>query len=270
MNFRIGGMLAGKTPFFHREADQLFMDMLKNVGTTQSYLHKQLALLQSIAENQTILRFLISCSHNTYTLEHTDYAMMVSLLKQIYDQHDEMYLTFIGILANEDALDNFGRTRQHECRQGLRAKYVMSERPWFLETMANGGNETITLPYRDTSGSYILSITKAIKSNGEVLGVFGFDMNLRAVIKNIKTNSRFLIVASKGEILYDSAQKVRNLFEKKYNLMMLVKPPLYKSIINNESRAAVDYFEERQTVLSFAPIINNKYYLLQLPTKNKN
>ena len=241
-----------------------------NTHIIYQYIHDIFNIIERMGKNRHFLNFLSTCNQDTYTIQHPIFPKVLEELKKVFEGNDDVYLTFISIKANEDSLDNFGRSRQHECKIGLREKYLMSERSWYKETDKQYGKPTMTLPYRDTSGSYIISFTKAIfNKKKEVIGVVGLDINLLNILKNINTSFRYLIVASRGEILFDSKEISFNIYQNKFNLMMLVKPDVFYSIMNNDSNKVYTQFDNKKRTIYYKPIIVDKYYFIQVNEKTQ-
>lgn len=240
----------------------------KNITMIHEYITTVFHLVEEMARNENFLQFLHTCDSDTYTIEHPLFEDVLRDLNHLFECHDDISLTFVSIKANEDSLDHSGRSRQHECRTGIRDRYLMSERSWYIETDKVHGNPTMSLPYRDTSGAYIISFTKAILAdNGEVIGVVGFDINLSKILRCIDTPYRYLIVASRGEILYDSKEETFSLYQNKFNLMMLVQPAVFYSILKNESENIYTLFDDKKRWIYYKPIIPKKYYFIQISEK---
>lgn len=248
----------------------LSSEIEKNTQLIHTYIEKVFSIVEEMGNNPIFIDFLYSCTPDTCTVEHESFEIVLQELKTLFEKNDEIYLTFVSIKANEDSLDHSGRSRQWECREGIRERYLMSERSWYRETDKVHGKTTMTLPYRDTSGAYIISFTKAIiAEDGEIKGVVGFDIHLSKILRYIQTPYRYLIVASRGEILFDSKKASFSLYQDKFNLMMFINPNVYKSIMQNQCEKELTVFDDKKRWVYYQPIIKGKYYFIQISEKIK-
>ncbi|BBE30044.1 methyl-accepting chemotaxis protein [Tepiditoga spiralis] len=59
-------------------------------------------------------------------------------------------------------------------------------RPWYKDALEKNGEIVITDPYADSSsGEMLITVTKAIIKNGEVVGVIGLDLNMNELVTKL-------------------------------------------------------------------------------------
>ena len=114
----------------------------------------------------------------------------------MYSSDSYIYLTFLGISGNGDALDNNGRSRQKEFLEGRRSEpYQMIQRSWYNEAIAEEQNcVTVTYPYVDTSKSYVISFVKKLYINETIKGVIGLDIVIDDLLGEIFQNELFKVI----------------------------------------------------------------------------
>ncbi|MDT8717592.1 methyl-accepting chemotaxis protein [Clostridium sp. 19966] len=66
--------------------------------------------------------------------------------------------------------------------------YDPTSRPWYQDAVNNDGKIIYTDPYKDvTTNKYIISIAKAVKSDGQVIGVLSIDLDLTDIAKTLSS-----------------------------------------------------------------------------------
>ena len=59
-------------------------------------------------------------------------------------------------------------------------------RPWYENTIKNLGKIVVSEPYKDVAtGNYVISISKAVEYNGQVVGAIAMDINLEVISKQL-------------------------------------------------------------------------------------
>lgn len=248
--------------------DNVIIEEIKQFQQTVSdYFLDHLKRVDRQATNNTIIAFLKNCKRDTYTIEDEKYPEVLSELQKIKKDSREIYLTFIGIKCNEDAIDNFGRSRQQECREGLRDNYVVSNREWYIETLKSKTPKepTITLPYRDTSGSYVISITKEVSDErGKHLGAVGLDVLVRNIAIKLNTKNHLVILTESGEIVYNSETYIRDILEKRHNILLLLEPDVLDIVKSKEIGCHHSKINGKDCTLGYCCLVQNKYYLISI------
>jgi hypothetical protein len=238
------------------------MDMVRQINTI---IQDKFAMLDDITSRTVLLDFLQTCNENTVTVEHPDFLETIDHLRNIKKQYKEIYLCFVGIPGNEDAIDNNGRSRQDEVRKGLIKDYYLSQREWYIEVRQNGGRHTITSPVRDSSGSYVISILKDVQGpSNDYIGVIGFDLGIKHLVQNIKTDNRIILASEKGEIVFDSGYSIRRPLESRYNLRLLFDRNIVRDIYAGASNCKLTSLDSHPCLVSYCPVHDGKYYLVQV------
>lgn len=244
------------------------MDEIKQFQQVFSdYFSEESKHVARLAANESIVTFLSSCNSGTNTIEDVNYQDILSVLKETKDSSNQIYLTFIGINGNGDQIDNFGISRQQECREKLRDEYVVTKRSWYLETLrSETPNEpTITLPYMDASGSYVISITKVVlDEKGNHLGVVGLDVLVRNIALRLNTNNHIVIITESGEIVYNSETYIKDILEKRHNILLLLETDVLDIVKSNKIGYTPSKISSKDCMLGFACLLHNKYYLISI------
>jgi methyl-accepting chemotaxis protein len=64
--------------------------------------------------------------------------------------------------------------------------YDPTQRPWYVQAVANKGKLIVSDPYKDAiDGSMVVTISKSVEYNGELVGVIGMDLNLNEVSEDL-------------------------------------------------------------------------------------
>ncbi|WP_163349576.1 methyl-accepting chemotaxis protein [Desulfovibrio sp. JC010] len=95
---------------------------------------------------------------------------------------------------------------------GMPSGYDPRARPWYTEALAAANDTSVSKAYKSTTGVAVSSITAKIRSNGRVVGVVGFDINLSTltdVVSAIKIGKTGYIILMEGDntILSDPVNK---------------------------------------------------------------
>jgi hypothetical protein len=239
----------------------LYNDYIKD------YFARKFEVIEKLANHNEVIEFLSTCNQNTYTVQHDNYEEIIHTLRKIYEEWSDIYLVFIGMYCNGDAIDNNGRSRQHECREGLRQFYISYEREWYKETQQDANNlePTVTLPYRDTSGSYVVSITKEIRDcNGRHLGVAGIDVLFRNIVRKNQSRYQIIIITNTGEIVYNSRPYIKDILERQHNIILMLEPDTLDFMSENESGYRCFKNSSNDCIMVYKRIVQNKYYMISI------
>ncbi|MGB4660550.1 MAG: cache domain-containing protein [Mobilitalea sp.] len=222
-------------------------------------------VVSKMTEQKELRQFLYECNKDTISVDNSHFEHIVSYLNGLYKRYDYVYLSYIGSSQNEDAIDNNGRSRQKECMNKEREKYILTERCWYKEMLTEKKFPAILSPVRDTSGSYIISTVSEIhNANQESMGIVGIDITIPMLVKKMNTERHCILLTADGEIIYDSDPIANGAIHRKYNIKMLLDKEVVKNILKNEIGGCESRYDNKKILLAYAPIIENKYYLLFL------
>lgn len=229
------------------------------------YFNEKAKAIDEFAADKRIIDFLNTCHPETYTIEHDGYDEVISVMKKIKEDSDDVYLVTLGIKCNDDAIDNNGRSRQDECKRKKRESYSLSQRPWYVQTEndSSGNPLTITMPVRDTSDSYVICVTKLIRDkNGTIIGIVALDYLMRTIASKIKSENHIIIFTKTGEIVYNSEPNIRYVLEKRYNINLLLGPDIMHSARQNKDGCIVSSYEGNECLIAYGPLVKDKYYFI--------
>ncbi|OEF97448.1 cache domain-containing protein [Desulfuribacillus alkaliarsenatis] len=238
-------------------------DAQRNYKALKSFFDRKLEIVNSLSLDPLVIEFLNSFTPSTCTSNHPEFSTIVSYLKTCFEE-DDLQQSFLGICVNSDVIDSNGRTRLSDCKSKLQAIHSLADWICYNEAISSNGQSTVTLPYKDFSGLYNMSFAKAVTNSedGKNIGVIGFDVNLRSVIKAFRPSSYFIIAGPEGQILYSSYCAIEQCLERKYNLKMLVSPTTYKKILSRDNEYIYDKIDSHYSHIWSLPIIDDKYYFI--------
>ena len=220
-----------------------------------------------LASDKSIIAFLSSCNKDTSSINAEKYNEVLKVLEKTKCSSNQIFLTFIGIECNGDQIDNFGISRQQESQQGLGKVYEVKERSWYKETWNSETPKapTITLPYKDKSGSYVISITKGIlDKKGNRLGVVGLDVLVRNIAIKLNTKKHIVILTESGEIVYNSETYIKDILEKRHNILLLLEPDVLDIVKSNKTGYTLSKMSSKDCRLGYGCLVQNKYYLITI------
>ena len=241
-------------------------NMEEETPTIIADIKKQFVYYQDIIHEfhkmEVWLDFLDDLDESSVTLQADRIGDVNESLKQMYARDDKIYLSFLGICSNGDALDNNGRSRQDEFLNKKRSSpYDIKTRSWYEEALIDARDDvTITFPYIDTSRSYVTSFVKKVYLGDEIIGAIGLDVIVDDVIREaVGVNAKQLIVFTfDGEIVFDSTD--RNNSSKMFfdNSILKYGIELISLIHTNSDR----YVQMNRKAVYFATLVRDKYYCL--------
>jgi methyl-accepting chemotaxis protein len=78
------------------------------------------------------------------------------------------------------------------------AGYDPTARPWYKEGMENNGKAVVTKPYKSVDGNLVVSISKTVSYNNQIVGVISISVNLNNLSESISQykvgNNGFVVV----------------------------------------------------------------------------
>ena len=101
-------------------------------------------------------------------------------------------------------------------------------RPWFKGALEKGGKVNYTDPYIDKStGKTVVTLSKAVESNGKIVGVLGVDLDLETVSKSLLD----IKIGEKGYVFITTAEGI-----------MIAHPD--KSLLGKDTVTTLSYWEQ--------------------------
>lgn len=108
------------------------------------------------------------------------------------------------------------------------ADFIVMEREWYIAAQANPGEVCVSEPYLDKqTGSFCITLSKALKINEEVVGVVGVDMYMDDILAFVEQdNSKFgysFLISDSGTILTHESDELALSLEHSENIDTAVK-----------------------------------------------
>jgi len=201
----------------------------RTTGNIQSLVSEKLQT-QNAADASSILAFTdihgylasyLASSDSVISLaESGDSTILLQVLAMFDTALKEYPSTMNVYVGTKDGL-MFIRPEQE-----LPADFDPRTRPWYEEAIANPSSYIITEPYTDAgSGKTIISVAKAISSNGEYVGTIGIDFEIDKVVEEIfgdtgdtqkyliNGSGKVLLASKNASIKADTDLNTENLFK---------------------------------------------------------
>src|SRR6056297_823461 len=119
----------------------------------------------------------------SYSNEFDERKWMLINFQNIYDSYDQVRAAYIGLRD---------KTMLIKPDQDLPSDYDPTARPWYSGAVRNRGDVYITNPYSDAStGDTIITMSKAIVSNGQVVGVLGLDLSMNKLVELVSQETAY-------------------------------------------------------------------------------
>ena len=111
-------------------------------------------------------------------LIHPEYAPFAkNILKDVKESNSDLLNVYFGTSTKKILIYP---------EQKLPDGYDPTSRPWYQNAVNNKGSVAFSNPYKDAgSGKFIISISKAVESNGQVVGVISIDIDLTTLSKEL-------------------------------------------------------------------------------------
>jgi len=157
---------------------------------------------ESLQEYFNGMTQLISVATDNYHInhinegDHVTYA--IDLLKNVKENNTDILNVYYGLA--DKGIHIYPETE-------LPDDYNPTTRPWYQDAVAKEGNVILTTPYEDAStGDNVITIAKAVVSNGKVIGVIAMDCSLSTLTEKIGQkkvgNSGYIFLADQeGKII---------------------------------------------------------------------
>lgn len=166
-------------------------------STTNAFYHKQNGIIKKIVEMVDTLSK-NEAAQNIFANE--DYKRRLLLtFKNIQETNKQDYLNVYMGLNNKQLLLYPAAT--------LPKDYDPTKRDWYMGALKNTGKIYFSKLYTDiATGQTVLSISKAVVNNNNVIGVVGIDLNLTHLLKEIEntkvgTNGYIVVLDSNGTVI---------------------------------------------------------------------
>ncbi len=218
-------------------------------------------IIDTYSNEKIWCRYLENISIDSITLDSKYIDDVREMLCKMYKENEHIYLTFLGICDNGDALDNNGRSRQKEFLEKKRTEpYSVQSRCWYKDAMAENPNSvTITYPYIDTSRSYVVSFVKKIYLENNIKGIVGLDIVIDDLLSDVTEyrNYQLTFFTSEGEIIFDTTDSGNNI-TLIHNIFLKISINITELIQEN----ANCLLQLDNGNAQFATVIENKYYCI--------
>lgn len=224
-------------------------------------IRNQLNLYQNIlleySKKDIWLKYLENITIDSITVKAPYINEVNQFLDNLYLANHHIYLSFLGICANGDALDNNERSRQKEYMEHVRDNpYILQHRGWYQEALLDPKDDvSISLPYIDTSKSYVISFVKKLYIDDEIVGVLGIDVIVDDLLHDIIDKQQMIMFTIDGEIIFDSTNHYRDqkLF---FNNIFLEEGVQLTSLMKNNQNGYI------KNHFYFATLVKNRYYCI--------
>lgn len=145
------------TSEFHRATTETLHETNRSIDTYFTGLE---GAIDALADNINLKEIGIHPEYEPFTL---------GALKNVQSTRKDISFVYIG-LPNKKMI-------QYPIEE-LPADYDPTTRPWYKSAVANKGHITYTDPYLDAiSGKMIVSVSKTVENNGQIVGVLSIDIN---------------------------------------------------------------------------------------------
>jgi len=111
-------------------------------------------------------------------LIHPEYAPFAkSILKDVKESNRDLLNVYFGTSTKQMLIYP---------EQKLPDGYDPTSRPWYQNAVNNKGNIVFSNPYKDAiSGNFVISLSKAVENNDQVIGVISVDIDLATMSKEL-------------------------------------------------------------------------------------
>ena len=118
-----------------------------------------------------------------YSNEFDERQWMLINFQNIYESYDQVRAVYLGLRD---------KTMLIKPDQNLPSDYDPTARPWYSGAVNNRGEVYITDPYSDAStGDTLITMSKAIVSNGQIVGVLGLDLSMTALVEVVSQETQY-------------------------------------------------------------------------------
>lgn len=130
-----------------------------------------------------------------YANANDERKWMLVNFQNVYESYNQVRSVYIGLKDKNMLI---------KPDQQLPSDYDPTIRPWYKGAVQNRGKVFITDPYEDAStGDTLITMSKAIVSDGEVVGVLGLDLSMKTLVNVISQETNYktaysFIVNDKG------------------------------------------------------------------------
>ncbi|WP_160669635.1 methyl-accepting chemotaxis protein [Clostridium sp. C8-1-8] len=149
------------------------LDNKLRVTTTQ-----EIDLTNKLVDNYfTIFSTAVDAVSGLDSIKSDDDNVVMGTLKTFQEKNTDIGSIYIG-RANKKMLI-------YPAAQ-LPSGYDPTSRPWYTDAMNNKGKITFSAPYKDAaSGGMVISLSKTVEKDGQIIGVAAIDLNLDKLSKSL-------------------------------------------------------------------------------------
>lgn len=238
---------------------ELYLDKFKN--NVNNILSEEIILKKGIHE------FLLNGGKTPSNQEGIIYKEIIEFLEDISDTIPGSSLAFLGIARNGDTIDsnNYNRKIVNDVNNRTNLLYNVTKKNWWNEGQNFIDTIGISSPYIDSSSSHVYSILKPItalvKEKIKVIGIIGVDIPIDSVFMKTGLNKHTMIIMNTGDIVFDSAPSIKQIFEKQPNINLVFDKGTLSSIIKNEEGEVNINYKDNSYKVTTKKLFDNQYLL---------
>jgi methyl-accepting chemotaxis protein len=221
------------------EQTQGIVKELKN--STELFLQKYEESVQLLSESQQVIEYGTAATENSSPWERQTADRN---LQQILNRYTEMY---------KDALHVYMALPDQSFKMvpaaNIPENYNPSSEEWFQSASKSKKEAVWSRPYKNATGAYVITVSKAVYSGSELIGVIGVDINLTSLTNrindlNIGYNGYPLIIAKNGDAIVHPGEKGKN----------VTADPFMKAILNGKKENGSVTDKDRKRLFVYSTI----------------
>ncbi|QAA30455.1 methyl-accepting chemotaxis protein [Clostridium manihotivorum] len=168
------------------------LDNKLRVTTTQ-----EIDLTNKLVDNYfTIFSTAIDTASGLNSIKSDDDNVVMGTLKTFQEKNSDIGNIYIGRADKKMLI--------YPVTQ-LPSGYDPTSRPWYTDALNNKGKVTFSAPYKDAaSGDMVISLSKTVEKDGQIIGVAAIDLNLAKLSKSLSD----IKVGEQGYIYISDSQGV--------------------------------------------------------------
>ncbi len=194
------------------------------LGVTSYYQSKSILVNKLESTSSQILREVNRGIDKELTAKGNNIQMLSNNLNSINIEIHPEYLPYLmdalkGVMDSNQSIQNIymgTETKDFYCYPNveLPAGFDPTSRPWYKDAIQNKGKVVFGEPYKSASGgSVVVSISKAVEKDGQIVGVVSMDIDLTALSKDlgqikIGNNGYAMLLDKNGILLAHPDEKI--------------------------------------------------------------
>lgn len=195
----------------------------------------------------------------------TNFNKTVKYLDKLWSFHQNSYIAFLGITKNKDTIDNFGHSRVLRTIKLKQTQYDLFKRDWHEYITSQPQELVVSMPYVDSSGSYVIAILKKIYKEGKYIGVLGVNFLFDSLIK-VNNGDHLIVITNQGKVIYNNYPRLKYILEKQNNIFYMIDYKSISSIFSKKEGRFISDFLDETSEIDFYDIFDNRFYLLKIRT----